>query len=195
MESQENPGGRSVHQQQRRPMNHKRKSILAGLAIIGIMGWIIPYPPMSLATNIPAPDIVSPTWLNSEPLKLENLRGKVVMVEFWTFGCWNCRNIEPYVKEWHKKYASKGLVVIAVHSPEFKYEYDVEKVKTYIQEHRIPYAVPIDNEFRNWRQYRNRYWPTLYLIDKQGNIQYTHIGEGSYEETEQTIQRLLAGPA
>ena len=175
-------------------MNHKRKSILAGLAIVGLMGWIILYPPMSLATNIPAPDIVSPTWLNSEPLKLENLRGKVVMVEFWTFGCWNCRNIEPYVKEWHKKYASKGLVVIAVHSPEFKYEYDVEKVKTYIQEHRIPYAVPIDNEFRNWRQYRNRYWPTLYLIDKQGNIQYTHIGEGNYEETERTIQQLLAGP-
>ena len=139
-----------------------------------------------------APEIVSPAWLNSEPLKAEHLRGKVVMVEFWTFGCWNCRNIEPYVKGWHEKYPKQGLVVIAVHSPEFKYEYDVEKVKNYIQEHRIPYAVPIDNEFRNWRQYRNRYWPTLYLIDKQGVIQYTKIGEGGYEETEQTIRRLLA---
>ncbi|GJL69243.1 MAG: hypothetical protein NPIRA06_18780 [Nitrospirales bacterium] len=76
--------------------------------------------------------------LTQHQLKMEVLRGKVVMVEFWTFGCWNCRNIEPYVKEWHDKYTKQGLVVIAVHSPEFKYEYDVEKVKGYIQEHRIP---------------------------------------------------------
>jgi len=87
------------------------------------------------------------------------------------------------------------LVIIAVHSPEFKYEYDVGKVKDYIREHQIPYPVPIDNEFRNWRRYRNRYWPTLYLIDKRGEIQCTKIGEGSYEETERTIQRLLAEPA
>ncbi|MDH4361261.1 MAG: redoxin domain-containing protein [Nitrospirota bacterium] len=147
---------------------------------------------ISLVHATQAPEIVSPTWLNSQLLKLEHLRGRVVMVEFWTFGCWNCRNIEPSVKEWHGKYAEQGLVVIAVHSPEFKYEYDVEKVKDYIQEHRIPYAVPIDNEFRNWRQYRNKYWPTLYLIDKRGFIQYTRIGEGGYEETEKTIQRLLA---
>ncbi|MEO8326007.1 MAG: redoxin domain-containing protein, partial [Nitrospirota bacterium] len=80
---------------------------------------------LSLAKTSPAPEIISPTWINSEPLEMEDLRGKVVMVEFWTFGCWNCRNIEPYVKEWHDKYAKQGLVVIAVHSPEFKYEYDV----------------------------------------------------------------------
>jgi thiol-disulfide isomerase/thioredoxin len=175
-------------------MKQARRGVLTGLTILGIMGWLFYFPPMSVATGIPAPEIISPTWLNSEPLKLETLRGKVVMVEFWTFGCWNCRNIEPYVKEWHDKYAKQGLVVIAVHSPEFKYEYDVEKVKEYIQEHHIPYAVPIDNEFLNWRQYRNRYWPTLYLIDKRGNIQYTKIGEGSYEETEKTIQQLLAEP-
>ncbi len=150
---------------------------------------------LSMVHATQAPEIISPTWINSEPLNLETLRGKVVMVEFWTFGCWNCRNIEPYVKAWHDKYAKHGLVVIAVHSPEFKHEYDVEKVKAYIQEHRIPYAVPIDNEFRNWREYRNRYWPTLYVIDKKGTIQYTKIGEGGYEETEQTIQRLLADPA
>lgn len=172
-----------------------RKGILTGLSLVGIMAGLCYSPSMSLATGIPAPEIASPTWLNAEPVKLENLRGKVVMVEFWTFGCWNCRNIEPYVKEWHEKYAKQGLVVIAVHSPEFKYEYDVEKVKDYIREHRIPYAVPLDNEFRNWRQYRNRYWPTLYLIDKRGDIQYTKIGEGGYEETEAVIQRLLAEPA
>ena len=150
---------------------------------------------LSMVHATQAPEIISPTWINSEPLNLETLRGKVVMVEFWTFGCWNCRNIEPYVKAWHDKYAKHGLVVIAVHSPEFKHEYDVEKVKAYIQEHQIPYAVPIDNEFQNWREYRNRYWPTLYVIDKKGTIQYTKIGEGGYEETEQTIQRLLADPA
>ncbi|WP_447963354.1 redoxin domain-containing protein [Nitrospira sp. Ecomares 2.1] len=131
---------------------------------------------------------------NLAPLKMKNPRGKVVMVDFWAFGCWNCLNIEPYIKEWHDKFAKQGLVVIAVHLPEFKYEYDVEKVKGYIQEHRISYAVPIDQEFGNWRQYRNRYWPTLYLIDKRGNIQYTKIGEGSYEETELKIQLLLADP-
>lgn len=175
-------------------MKQARKGILTDLTILGITGWLFSFPPMSVATSIPAPEIMSPTWLNSEPLHMEKLRGKVVMVEFWTFGCWNCRNIEPYVKEWHDKYAKQGLVVIAVHSPEFKYEYDVQKVKDYIEEHHIPYAVPIDNEFLNWRQYRNRYWPTLYLIDKTGNIQYTKIGEGSYEETEKTIKQLLAEP-
>ena len=117
------------------------------------------------------------------------------MVEFWTFGCWNCRNIEPYVKKWHEKYSKDGLVVIAVHSPEFSHEKEIDKVENYVQENNIPYAVPIDNEFRNWRRYKNRYWPTLYVIDKKGTIQYTRIGEGAYEQTEKTIQRLLAEPS
>ena len=175
-------------------MFKKPMKILVGMALFGMMSVFLNFSSLSFANTSPAPDIISPAWINSVPLKMEDLRGKVVMVEFWTFGCWNCRNIEPYVKEWHDKYAKQGLVVIAVHSPEFKYEYDVQKVKDYIEEHHIPYAVPIDNEFRNWRQYRNRYWPTLYLIDKRGNIQYTKIGEGSYEETEKTIQQLLAEP-
>ena len=140
----------------------------------------------------PAPEILNEIWLNSEPLRLADLRGKVVMVEFWTFGCWNCRNIEPYVKAWHKKYASQGLVVIAIHSPEFQYEHDVNRVKEYIRDNKLPYAVPIDNEFSTWRKFENRYWPTLYLIDKRGNIQYIKIGEGAYERTEQEIRRLLA---
>ena len=141
--------------------------------------------------GLPAPEITNEIWLNSQPLQLDELRGNVVMVEFWTFGCWNCRNIEPYVKTWHKKYADQGLVVIAIHSPEFRYEHDVDKVKNYIREHQLPYAVPIDNEFETWKRYQNRYWPTLYLIDKKGTIQYIQIGEGSYERTEQEIQRLL----
>ncbi len=176
-------------------MEKRTMKAMANLAILGMFSAVLYFSSQSFAKGIMAPEIISPTWINSKPLKLENLRGKVVIVEFWTFGCWNCRNIEPYVKEWHQKYAKDGLVVIAVHSPEFSYEKEVEQVKTYVQENNILYAVPIDNEFRNWRRYMNRYWPTLYVIDKKGTIQYTRIGEGGYEQTEQTIQRLLAEPA
>jgi thiol-disulfide isomerase/thioredoxin len=157
-----------------------------------VAGLLLNFRPAEGGIGGSAPEISNEIWLNSDPLRLANLRGKVVMVEFWTFGCWNCRNIEPYVKAWHKKYVSQGLVVIAVHSPEFQYEHDVNRVKEYIGDHKLPYAVPIDNEFKTWRKFENRYWPTLYLIDKRGKIQYIKIGEGAYERTEQEIQRLLA---
>lgn len=176
-------------------MGKKIMKAIGILAIFGIISTVFYFTSISFANDTNAPEIVSSTWINSEPLNMEELRGKVVMVEFWTFGCWNCRNIEPYVKEWHKKYEKDGLVVIAVHSPEFDHEKEIEKVKNYVKENRISYAVPIDNEFLNWRKYRNRYWPTLYVIDKKGTIQYTRIGEGAYEQTEEAIQRLLAEPA
>ena len=175
-------------------MNYRSSMTWAYLCIgIFILGGIF-LPLQSAQGRIggQAPEIENKTWLNSAPLRLADLRGKVVMVEFWTFGCWNCRNIEPYVKAWHEKYATDGLVVIAIHSPEFQYEHDLTRVKEYIQDHELPYAVPIDNEFKTWRQYQNRYWPTLYLIDKEGKIQYIKIGEGGYNRTEQEIQRLLA---
>jgi len=176
-------------------MGRKAMKIVGSLALFGMISAVFYFTSLSFAERVLAPEIISPTWINSDPLKMEDLREKVVMVEFWTFGCWNCRNIEPYVKEWHKKYAKAGLVVIAVHSPEFSHEKEVDKVKAYVKENHIPYAVPIDNDFRNWRQYQNRYWPTLYVIDKKGTIQYTRIGEGAYEQTEETIQRLLAEAA
>ncbi len=176
-------------------MQRISKGWTLSFVIVGVSVVFLSLSSLVQAKNVPAPEIVSVTWINSEPLHMEQLRGKVVMVEFWTFGCWNCRNIEPYVKEWHHKYAKDGLVVIAVHSPEFSYEKEVDRVKEYVEEKQIPYAVPIDNEFRNWKRYRNRYWPTLYLIDKQGNIQYTRIGEGGYEQTERKIQQLLADSA
>ena len=175
-------------------MGRKPMKFIGNLVFLGIVSTVFCFASLSFAESVQAPEIISSNWINSNPLKMEELRGKVVIVEFWTFGCWNCRNIEPYVKAWHKKYAKDGLVVIAVHSPEFSYEKEIEKVKTYVRENNILYAVPIDNEFRNWRQYHNRYWPTLYVIDKKGTIQYTRIGEGAYEQTEQTIQRLLAEP-
>ncbi len=142
--------------------------------------------------GMPAPDITSQTWLNSEPKRMAELKGKVVLVEFWTFGCYNCRNVEPYVKAWHKKYVGQGLVVIGVHSPEFDYERDLENVKQHIRQHDIQYAVPIDNDFTTWDRYGNRYWPAFYLIDKQGIIRYVRFGEGGYAQTEKEIQTLLA---
>jgi len=140
----------------------------------------------------PAPDIASATWLNSAPLRIGDLRGKVGLVEFWTFGCYNCRNVEPYVKQWHETYVDQGLVVIGVHSPEFSHEREVENVKRYMKEHDIRFPVPIDNEFSIWNRYGNRYWPAMYLIDKRGIIRYVKIGEGGYSETERQIQALLA---
>ena len=139
-----------------------------------------------------APELLNETWLNTQPLHLTDLRGKVVMVEFWTLGCYNCRNVEPYVKQWNKKFAPQGLVIIGVHSPEFDSERDIENVKRYVREHGITYPVAIDNDFATWKNYNNRYWPALYLIDKQGVIRYMHIGEGEYALTEQKIQSLLA---
>ena len=142
--------------------------------------------------GIPAPEIASQVWLNSEPKRMADLRGKVVLVEFWTFGCRNCRNVEPYVKDWHRKYADKGLFVIGVHSPEFDYERNLENVKRHIRKNDIRYAVPIDNDFSTWDRYGNRYWPAFYLIDKQGIIRYVRFGEGGYAQTEEQIQTLLA---
>ena len=139
-----------------------------------------------------APEITNGTWINSEPLRLTQLRGKVVLVEFWTFGCYNCQNVEPYVKKWHDRFKDSGLVVIGVHSPEFGHERVLKNVRNYVREHGIQYAVAIDNEYETWTRYQNHYWPAMYLIDKKGTIRYTRIGEGGYEQTENTIRRLLA---
>jgi thiol-disulfide isomerase/thioredoxin len=141
----------------------------------------------------PAPELTNTTWLNVEtPLRLADLRGKVVMVEMWTFGCINCRNVMPSLKEWHAKYYDQGLVIIGNHFPEFGYEADLENLKEAVARNEIEYAVAQDNDGKTWRAYGNHYWPTLYLIDKQGHIRYVHIGEGRYKETEANIQALLA---
>jgi thiol-disulfide isomerase/thioredoxin len=141
---------------------------------------------------VPAPDIAGRPWLNSAPLQLTQLRGKVVLVEFWTLGCYNCHNVEPYVKQWHERYAEQGLVVIGVHSPEFDYEKDLRRVEEYVRQRGIRYPVVIDNDFAIWNRYANRYWPAIYLIDKRGAICAVRIGEGGYAQTEETIRRLLA---
>jgi thiol-disulfide isomerase/thioredoxin len=144
--------------------------------------------------GMPAPEISGQSWLNSGPVALAELKGKVVLVEFWTFGCYNCRNVEPYVKAWHQKYVDKGLVVIGVHAPEFGYERVVANVQRYVREHAIQYPVAIDNDFNTWKRYNNRYWPAMYLIDKRGIIRYLRVGEGGYQQTEQQIRALLEEP-
>jgi len=142
--------------------------------------------------NIKAPSINGSVWLNSKPLSNKSLQGKVYLVEFWTFGCYNCRNVEPYVKKWHQQYQSQGFEVVAVHSPEFAHEKNFDNVKAYIQKENIVYPVVLDNDFRIWKRFNNRYWPAMYLVDKKGIIRYTHFGEGRYNNTESVIQRLLA---
>ncbi|HSM72285.1 MAG TPA: redoxin domain-containing protein [Anaerolineales bacterium] len=141
----------------------------------------------------PAPELTNDIWLNVDsPLRLEDLRGKVIILEMWTFGCINCKNVIPSLKEWHSKYADQGLVIIGNHYPEFSYERDLENVKKAVADYGIEYAVAQDNDGVTWRAYKNRYWPALYLIDKQGHIRYVHFGEGKYQETEENIQALLA---
>lgn len=139
-----------------------------------------------------APELESPVWINSDPKSLNSLRGKVVLVEFWTFGCYNCRNVEPQIKKWHQEYAGQGFVVIGIHAPEFSYERDIDAVKRYVRENNIPYTVVLDNDFAIWNRYGNRYWPAIYLIDKQGIIRYIRAGEGGYTTTEAMIESLLA---
>jgi thiol-disulfide isomerase/thioredoxin len=141
----------------------------------------------------PAPELTNDTWLNVDaPLRLAGLRGKVVLVEMWTFGCVNCQNVMPALKEWHARYKDQGLVIIGNHYPEFSYEEDLSNLKDAVARYEIQYAVAQDNDGSTWRAYKNRYWPTLYLIDKQGHIRYVHIGEGRYKETEENIKTLLA---
>ncbi len=146
-----------------------------------------------LPTLYPAPEFRGLTnWLNSKPIEsMESLRGKVVLIDFWTYSCINCINTLPYVKKWHKKYADKGLVVIGVHAPEFKFERIPKNVVKAVKDYKLQYPIALDNGFKLWRAYRNRYWPAKYLIDKNGVVRFTHFGEGRYKETEAAIVALL----
>ncbi len=131
------------------------------------------------------------TWLNSEPLTTAQLRGKVVLVDFWTYSCINCIRTIPYVRAWAEKYKDQGLVVIGVHAPEFAFEKNVDNVRKAVADFKIGYPVAIDNDYRIWRAFENNYWPAHYLIDAKGQIRYQHFGEGNYRQTEQAIQDLL----
>jgi thiol-disulfide isomerase/thioredoxin len=143
-------------------------------------------------TGKQAPELASGEWINSTSLSLRDLRGRVVLLEFWTFGCYNCLNTIPFIKEWNRKYAGPGFQIIGIHTPEFDREKDLNAVRRRVEQLGITYPVVTDNDYATWNRYDQRYWPAMYLIDKKGIVRYVHIGEGSYEETEEWIASLLA---
>lgn len=138
-----------------------------------------------------APEFVQGQWLNSDPLTISSLKGKVVLIDFWTYTCINCIRTLPALTTWHTKYKDKGLMIVGIHTPEFAFERSKENVEEAIRMYGIAYPVLQDNAYENWNAYGNRYWPAKYLIDASGRIRYTHFGEGAYEETEKKIQELL----
>ena len=132
------------------------------------------------------------TWLNAPPLSAADLRGKVVLIDFWTYTCINWLRTLPYVRAWAEKYREHGVVTIGVHSPEFSFEHDLENVRRAVQDMRVSYSIAIDNDFAIWQAFTNHYWPALYLVDAQGHLRYHHFGEGAYELSEMMLQHLLA---
>lgn len=130
-------------------------------------------------------------WLNSAPLTAEQLKGKVVLVDFWTYSCINCLRSLPYTKAWAEKYRDQGLVVIGVHAPEFAFERDLNNVRKAVQDQGITFPVAVDNNYAIWRAFNNQYWPAHYFIDAKGQIRHHHFGEGEYARSEQVIQQLL----
>jgi len=130
-------------------------------------------------------------WLNSQPLKRADLRGKVTLIDFWTYSCINWRRTLPYLRAWDAKYREHELVVIGVHTPEFGFEKNVDNVRQAVKEVKIDYPIAIDSDYAVWRAFYNEYWPALYLADAQEHIQYHKFGEGDYEQTEMAIQQLL----
>ena len=164
-----------------------------------------PAPAITTPTAAPAPKLrpsgpAAPgfdgggAWLNSQSLELVKLgvQGKVVLVDFWTFGCYNCRNTLPYVKQWWAKYKDQGLVIVGVHTPEFDSERVLENVQDAVKSQEIGWPVVQDNDYAIWQAYGNHYWPHFYLVDERGQIIYDHIGEGAYEQTDAQIAAALA---
>jgi thiol-disulfide isomerase/thioredoxin len=131
-------------------------------------------------------------YINTKSISLDDLKDKVVLVDFWTYSCINCIRTIPHLNEWYDKYSDKGLVIVGIHTPEFEFEKNSDNVKSAVQKFGIKYPVLQDNDKETWNEYENRYWPRKYLIDDEGYIRYDHIGEGAYNETEKVIQALLS---
>ncbi|MGO4326409.1 thioredoxin family protein [Cupriavidus sp. 2TAF22] len=178
-------------------MRHAIRACIAAVTLLGA-ATLLAATYANTATPAPASHGMAPEftgierWLNSEPLSISSLRGKVVLVDFWTYSCINCIHTLPYVKQWHEKYRDQGLVVVGVHTPEFASERSTANVQDALKRFGIKYPVAQDNAYATWGAYGNQYWPALYLIDASGKIVYQHFGEGNYKETEATIERLLS---
>ncbi len=143
----------------------------------------------------PAPEFAGvEAWLNSDPLTIKELKGKVVLIDFWTYSCINCLRTLPYIKKWDETYRDKGLVIVGVHTPEFAFEREKSNVESAVRRLGLQYPVALDPDFGTWEAWQNRYWPAKYLIDRSGRIRYSHFGEGEYEKTEEAIRTLLDEP-
>jgi thiol-disulfide isomerase/thioredoxin len=173
-----------------------KKSVLVLLVFLTGCAGKLPssFPGQPPLTDLgPAPELSNQTWLNSDrPLRLADLHGKVVLLEFWTFECINCQHTIPYLNAWYSKYSPQGLVVIGDHYPEYPEEAVYQNLQQAIRQLGIHYPVAQDNQGTTWNGYDNMYWPSIYLIDKRGHIRYNRIGEGGYSDTEAAIQTLLA---
>src|SRR5690242_10604489 len=161
-------------------------------ARLGVLGKLMARTALQLSIEGEMPSFSGANgWLNSAPLTPAALRGKVVLVNFWTYTCVNWLRTLPYVRAWAEKYKDQGLVVIGVHTPEFPFEYDLDNVRREVADLGVDYPVAVDNNYAVWNAFNNNDWPALYLIDAQGQIRYHQFGEGNYEQSETTIQQLL----
>jgi thiol-disulfide isomerase/thioredoxin len=169
-----------------------RWKALASLCVTSAAIAMAVKPTPARSADISMPPAAATEWLNSPPQTAMNLRGKVVVVQFWTYTCINWRRTLPYIRAWDAKYRGQGLVVIGVHTPEFDFEENVKNVRSELGEMHIEYPVAIDNQHAIWNAFHNVYWPALYLLDPRGHIRYRLFGEGEYARTEREIQKLLA---
>ena len=164
-----------------------------GISRLTSGGQMIPSGRITEETKAPtAPELASGLWINSEPLTLKSLQGRVVLIEFWTFACYNCQNTLPAVKKWDAQYRDKGLTIIGVHTPELDYESNIDNLRREVANLGLKYPIVTDNDYSTWKAYGVEAWPTVFLLDKQGRVRWTHVGEGAYKETEAAIKKLLA---
>ena len=170
--------------------------LIAAVWIIGpAIGYSEPFVGATSSTGQKFPEASSiegiSDWINSEPLAITDLRGKVVMLDFWTYTCVNCIRTLPQLKDWHEQYSDDGLVIIGIHTPEFEFEKNSGNVAQAMEDHRISWPVALDNDYVTWDNYENVFWPTKYLIDAKGRLRYHRVGEGAYERVEEEIRLLL----
>lgn len=183
------------------PPSSERRALLTALlsvaAAAGASKAALASPHIAASGTLPdfgaAPEFTGiERWLNSDPLTMAQLRGRVVLLDFWTYSCINCLRTLPHINHWADTYTPQGLTLVGVHTPEFPYERSTAKVEAAMRRHGIKHPVAQDNRYATWKAYDNKYWPALYLIDAQGRIRYKHFGEGDYERTEGVIRTLLA---
>lgn len=172
----------------------RRQALGLGAAgIAGLLTWASSTPRAhGVGIGDPLPEFQGiEAWLNSDPLTVEELKGQVVAVKFWTFACINCIRTLPHVTRLYDDFADQGFTLVGVHTPEFSFERDLNNIREAIEKHSINFPVAVDNRYQTWRAYENRYWPHIFIADQQGKIRYHHIGEGAYETTRLTVQTLL----